>query len=931
VLGSIAPFIVIGITVGSLYGLAAIGLVLTYQTTGIFNFAHGAIGALAVYVFYFLHTQHNVSWPLAAVVCLGILAPAMGLALERIARSMAHVAEIYKVTATVGLILIVVAIGNIWYGNVTTLVPSFLPNGSFEIFGVFIGWDQALIVLAAIASAALLYVFFRYRRLGVAMRAAVDSPELLGMFGTNTIRVQQAAWITGAMFASMAGILLAPQLGLNGIILTQLVVQAFGAAAVGRLTSLPLTYLGGLVIGILAALGTDFSSVSWLAGLPSGLPFLILFLVLIFTPPRKLISKRATGAVAVYRSWHAPTRVRLIAWGLVFLCFALAPVYAGVQLSAFAATLIFISMFAALGLVTRTSGQILLCPLAFAAVGAAAMSHLSVGWGLPWGVSLLVAGLIAVPVGMIVAVPAVRLSGVFLALATFGFGVLLANVFYTQSFMFGIAVGGIPIPRPHVRLGLWNLQSDTGFYVLLLCLATVSTGLIVMVQNGRLGRLLRGLSDSPAALEAQGTTTYITKLIVFSISAFFLGLGGALLGALYTFESGTDFSSFGSLEMVVLVTIVLVGEPWVALVAAISMQLIPSYLGASGSNYLLLLFGLVAATFSLMLQRAPSVPLSLRRFLDRVGGRQQAEGAGILPAQLPVEPVSVREGKPVSVREGVSVVRPRPISTPFLEINDLSVRFGGIRAVDGLSLTAGLAQVTGIIGPNGAGKTTMLDACCGMVEPFGGTIRVAGRDVQHMGVARRARLGMGRTFQRGELFGSLSVLENVLLGREAELAAGNPVSQVIPRRGDLAAERDAAEDAMRLVGVTELRNVQAALLSTGERRLVELARVLAGSFDLLLLDEASSGLHGGEVDKFARVVREVVDSRGVGIVLVDHDMSLVRQVCDRVYVMDFGQLIFSGSTEEMLLSEEVRSAYLGKAIPTGPAVDVAADGGSSRE
>jgi ABC-type branched-subunit amino acid transport system ATPase component len=264
-------------------------------------------------------------------------------------------------------------------------------------------------------------------------------------------------------------------------------------------------------------------------------------------------------------------------------------------------------------------------------------------------------------------------------------------------------------------------------------------------------------------------------------------------------------------------------------------------------------------------------------------------------------------------------------------VQDLSVRFGGVRAVDGLSLRADVRQITGIIGPNGAGKTTALDACCGIVEPQSGAIRVAGRDVRHMGGAQRARLGIGRTFQRGELFGSLSVLENVLLGHEAGLAGGNPISQVVGRRGDLAATREAAEDAMRLVGVSRLSNIQAGLLSTGERRLVELARVLVGSFDLLLLDEASSGLHGVEVDKFAEVIREVVERRGVGIVLVDHDMGLVRQVCDRVYVMDFGQLIFSGSTAEMLMSEEVRSAYLGKDTPSDPVVDATAERGGSRE
>src|SRR4051794_7548483 len=165
------PFIVIGVTIGSVYGLAALGLVLTYQTTGIFNFGHGAIAALSVFVFYWLHTEQGWSWPLAALVCLAVLAPIEGLLLERMARAMAHVAEVYKVVATVGLILIVVGIGNIWYGDVSTLVPPFLPTDVFEVGGVYVGYDQAAVVVVAFASAALLYLFFRYSRRGVAMRA----------------------------------------------------------------------------------------------------------------------------------------------------------------------------------------------------------------------------------------------------------------------------------------------------------------------------------------------------------------------------------------------------------------------------------------------------------------------------------------------------------------------------------------------------------------------------------------------------------------------------------------------------------------------------------------------------------------------------------------------------------------------------------------
>lgn len=894
-LDTFTPFLVIGLTTGSVYGLAALGLVLTYQTTGIFNFAHGAVAAMSVFVFYWLHTEHGWPWPLAAAVCLFGLAPVEGLVLERMTRMMARVAEVYKVVATVGLILIVVGIGNIWYGDVSTLVPSFLPTGVFKVAGVYIGWDQATVVVVALVSAAALYAFFRLGRLGLAMRAAVDSPQLLAMTGESTVGVQRMAWIIGTIFASMAGLLLAPELGLNGVVLTYLVVQAFGAAAIGRLSSLPLTYLGGIIIGVGAALSTKYSNISWLAGLPSGLPFAVLFLVLVLTPRAKLTPRRSQLVGLVHRSWHAPLRVRAVGWAALIVAFALAPAYAGANLNGYSITLIFVMMFSALALVVRTSGQILLCPLTFAAIGAAAMSHLSVGAGLPWGVSIVLAGLIAVPIGAIIAIPAIRLSGIFLALATYGLGVLVEKVFYTQSFMFGQTTAGVPVPRPHVKVGGWDITSDTGFHYFLVIIVALLTGLVLAIQSGRLGRLLRGLSDSPNALEVNGATTIVTKVLVLCIAAFLLSMGGALIGSLYSFESGADLSSFASLQMVVLVSIALVGDPWVAVIAAIGFRLIPTYFSASFSNYLLIIFGVFAATFAMTLENAPTVPPPIRRLLDRLGRPRVRDQAAAAPSQADVP----------------SVVR-RPASAgPYLQVSDLSVRFGGVQAVDGFSMTADLGRITGLIGPNGAGKTTTLNACSGFVRPSGGTIVVDGRNMRRVGVAARARLGLGRTFQRGDLFDSLSVVENLVVAREAGLSGANPFAQVIGRRGDRAASYEAAEAAMRTTGIDRLADVQAGLLSTGEKRLVELARVLTGSFDLLLLDEPSSGLHGAEADRFGDVLLQVVAERGVGIVLVEHDIGLVRRVCDLVYVMDFGRLIFSGPTSDMIDSPAVRAAYLG--------------------
>jgi len=197
------------------------------------------------------------------------------------------------------------------------------------------------------------------------------------------------------------------------------------------------------------------------------------------------------------------------------------------------------------------------------------------------------------------------------------------------------------------------------------------------------------------------------------------------------------------------------------------------------------------------------------------------------------------------------------------------------------------------------------------VKPSKGHVFLKGRDVTHLGPAGRSRLGLGRTFQKAELFNSLTVRENVELGRESSMAGGNPVTQLIPAPGDRVEVRRAVDEAIELTGIGPLVELQAGLLPAGQRRMVELARVLAGPFDLLLLDEPSSGLDATETHHFGDILSAVVEQRGIGILLVEHDMALVRQVCSHILVLDFGRLVFAGTPDEMLESDIVRAAYLG--------------------
>lgn len=245
-----------------------------------------------------------------------------------------------------------------------------------------------------------------------------------------------------------------------------------------------------------------------------------------------------------------------------------------------------------------------------------------------------------------------------------------------------------------------------------------------------------------------------------------------------------------------------------------------------------------------------------------------------------------------------------------LRIEGLVVRFGGLTAVGGVSLEAPRGRLTGLIGPNGAGKTTTFNAATGLQRPTTGTVELFGRDITGLPPHIRAQRGLGRTFQRMELFDCLPVRQNVEMGAEAALAGSNPMRHVWGRRGEARSVAASAQRALETCDILHLAGMRPADLSTGQRRLVELARVMAGGFSIILLDEPSSGLDRAETARFGLILRDLV-ARGHGILLVEHDMALVLEHCDYVYVLDFGQLLFEGTPAEVTASEAVRSAYLG--------------------
>ena len=517
--------------------------------------------------------------------------------------------------------------------------------------------------------------------------------------------------------------------------------------------------------------------------------------------------------------------------------------------------------------------------------------------------------------GAFIAIPAIRLPGVFLALATFGFGVTMQQMGYPLWIMFGSSSLGQAVNRPSFA------QGDIAYYYLALVFAVAAGLLVVWLVRSRLGRLLAGLADSPVALATHGTSVVVTRVLVFCIAAFLAAVSGALFGGVVHTVTSSDFTAFSSLTLLALLVMMPGREPWYAFGAGFALVIIPSWISTGGTvgDWLNVLFG--ASAVQVAIGFAPRNE-RLHRFLDRIGGRRRPPATASPsqePAEAPVPAAPAPAGQPRSGQHRSGQYRSgqyRQAAAVGLDLAHVTVRYGGHVAVNDVSLTAPVGRITGLIGPNGAGKTTLFNVASGWVRPAGGQLRLHGADLAALDPAARARRGLGRTFQKMELFDSLTARANVSLGREAGQAGRRPWRHMAETSRDRNRRGAAAKQAMALAGIADLADRPVAALSTGQRRLVELARCLAGDFDVLLLDEPSSGLDRAETERFGEVLTRVVAERGVGVLLVEHDMALVMSVCDYVHVLDFGTKIFEGTTAEVSASDTVRTAYLG-AEPAG--------------
>lgn len=522
--------LLLGIVSGSVYAIAATGIVLTYKTSGILNLGYGALAIFFAYI----HWQFTSEWGwpawVSALVVLLLIAPMVGAFLDTaLFRRIEGQPAIIGVIATVGLFVLLRGVVELIWGGGSQSVQSLFPTGSIHVFGdVYISKDSLGVFIVAGVAAGLLAAMLRFTKLGVAFRAVVNNRPVAGLMAINTGFVSGLAWAMSTAFAALVGILLTPRTLIDPNLLPPLVIAfVLGASVVGYLRSLPLAYLGGLILGVGQSLIIQYSSgQESLAKLQDGLPFLMITVAVLIAP--KAIRLGQAGASFVVKTREltlsASPRARLWVAAAVFGILALVPPLDAGSIGwklALIQGLTRAIVFLSLVVLTGYSGQISLGQTAFMGIAVFSTAHAVVDLGLPMWASIPVGMLVAAAAGALIGFVAARLHGLFLALMTLAFAFMAQSLLFSNTSISG-GEGGIGVPRPEGFAGV------VPFYYLVLAAVIGCSLLAVSLRTGRTGRILGGMRDSETACRSLGIPVTRYKVLIFALSATIAGLGGIL-------------------------------------------------------------------------------------------------------------------------------------------------------------------------------------------------------------------------------------------------------------------------------------------------------------------------------------------------------------------------------------------------------------------
>ncbi|MDR7085322.1 branched-chain amino acid transport system permease protein [Aeromicrobium panaciterrae] len=544
-------YTIIGIFTGAAYAIAASGLVLTYSTTRVFNIAHGAVGMVFAFVYWDFSIRQDIPVWLSLVLVLFVAAPLFGVFVQRVlARGLGSAPVSVSLVVTVGLLVALIGVATqIWPPESRTL-PQFFKGRMIEVGDITVTWHQVITVIISIIVAMGLYVLLARTRIGTGMRASVDNPELLQLYGGRPQLVAALAWAIGCSLAALAGILLAPVIGLQYYDLTLLVISAYAAAMLGKLTNLPMTYIGAMALGIGQSYVVGYLDKipfhKEVPGLAAVIPTLFLFAILVLLPQAPLRIGQVKGIVSA----PVPTLGRAAAWGaaLIVGVMVLSVVLSGSNLLLVGTAATYAIVMLSLVLLTGYGGYVSLAQFTFAGVGAVAYAKID----QPNLLGLFIAVLVAAAVGALVAIPVLRLTGLYLALATLAFAQLMDKLLFQSAIAFEFNN-----PLKAERLSILGLNLDgTGRYAVMMTVFFVLIALVVLaVRRGRLGRILVAVRDSPAGAGTLGVDMRWLRVGLFAASAGIAGFAGALFAGLRGTIVAFDFQFFASLLLLLMAVV----------------------------------------------------------------------------------------------------------------------------------------------------------------------------------------------------------------------------------------------------------------------------------------------------------------------------------------------------------------------------------------